>query len=74
MQSPSALQATFCRAVRWSPIAIAHNAAHKHQASHGVGLRLLAIIRPKAATKASPLNKLIGLASFIGGSAPESVD
>jgi hypothetical protein len=35
---------------------------------------LLAAMRPRAVTKASPLNRLVGLASFICGSAPASVD
>jgi len=38
-----------------------------------VGLRLLAVMRPRAVTKASPLNRLVGLASFIGGSVSASV-
>jgi hypothetical protein len=62
--SPSVLRAIFCSAMRWSPTDSAHKAAYRHPASHGVGSRLLAARRRRAAKKAASLAKLLDSALF----------
>jgi hypothetical protein len=62
--SPSVLRAIFCSAMRWSPTDSAHKAEYRHPASHGVGSRLLAAIRRRAAKKAVSLAKLVSSACF----------